>query len=97
MAYVSTPTTMPSLMLPTIAMTRMVRTDGIDSTGLWKLIWRTAVNIFTDTMSRMAPVTDAGMARKTGEKRSASRKQTAATIGVTPVRPPSATPAALSR
>ena len=84
-------------MLPTTAITRITSTEGIASTGLVRLMCFIDANIWKLTMSKIAPVTTEGIARKIGEKNIAAQKQSAVTAAVTPVLPPSATPAALSR
>ena len=92
-----TPTTMPSLMLPVMVIINMMSTEGMASTGLLRLICLMAENMWKLTINMIAPVTTPGIARKIGEAKMASMKQMAVVNDVMPVRPPSATPAALSK
>ena len=91
-AKVITPTTIPSLILPTTAMTRITSTVGIASTGLVRLMCFIDANIWKLTTSKIAPVTTEGIAGKIGEKNIAAQKHSAVTAAVTPVLPPSALP-----
>ena len=74
----------------------MVKNAGIASVYSFQFISVIGEHIITPTIANTGPVASDGTARKIGEKNKASTKQIAIVNEVRPVRPPSATPAALS-
>ncbi|MNC51449.1 hypothetical protein D3C75_1007410 [compost metagenome] len=74
----------------------MVRKDGIASTMSWKSISLTDCIIRTPTTIRAAAVAEPGIRATTGARNKDNRKHTPVVTEVRPVRPPWATPAALS-
>ena len=94
--YVNRPTIMPSVILPLTGMRRMVRKAGSVSTGFVRLMWRTELNRKKPAMTMTGAVAADGMARNRGDRNRLHRKQNPMTKAVKPVRPPSATPVALS-
>ena len=74
----------------------MVRKAGIAISGSDHSISATTDTIRLPTMIRAGAVAAAGIAPTTGATNSAATNSRPVTMAVTPVRPPAATPAALS-
>ncbi|MNI79212.1 hypothetical protein D3C73_1356530 [compost metagenome] len=87
---------MPLAILYVKGMIASVRNDGIAMTISLKSIWRIDCAISTPTIISAAAVAEPGIRAATGARNRASRKHTPVVTAVRPVRPPSATPAALS-
>ncbi len=90
------PTMIPSVILPLTGMRRIVRKAGNVSIGFVRLIWRTEPNRKKPAMTMTGAVAAEGMARNKGDRNRLHKKQNPITKAVNPVRPPSATPVALS-
>ena len=90
------PNTIPSEMLYDNGMNRMQMKAGMASEQLLKSIFNTEPIIMRPTNTNTGVVAAAGIARNNGAKNSANRKQAPVTKAVSPLRPPSFTPAALS-
>ena len=86
----------PSEMLYRKGMAMMAINAGIASVISLKSILVTEVSIRNPTMISAGAVAKDGIARKIGDRNRDSPKRMAATREVSPVRPPSATPEALS-
>ena len=86
----------PSEILYRNGIAMMVTNAGIASVISLKSILATEVSIRYPTMIRAGAVAKDGIARKIGDNSSDNPKRIAATREVSPVRPPSATPEALS-
>ena len=74
----------------------MVRNAGMAISGSCHSISLTTAIIRLPTMISAGAVAAAGIAPTSGATNSAARNSTPVTIAVTPLRPPAATPAALS-
>ena len=83
-------------MLKVSGMVIMVRKAGMATSGSSQAISPTTDSIMLPTIISAGAVAAAGMAPTTGAIKSASTKSNPVTMAVTPVRPPAATPAALS-
>ena len=86
----------PSEMLYRNGIAMIAINAGIASVMSLKSILVTDVSIRNPTMIRAGAVAKDGIARKIGDNSSDNPKRMAATREVSPVRPPSATPEALS-
>ena len=95
-AKLNIPKTIPSAILYVKGINTMVRNAGKPSLMSLKLILATDEIINNPTIIKAGEVATAGTIRNNGAKNSAKMKNNAVLTEVSPVRPPDATPDALS-